>query len=118
MKKVVEEDSIFSIKCKIFVMKPDKSYGERGVGNLFVKPVEEKVKAQVIVRTETDTGKIIFNIVVSKNVPIKREKNNLILVTIPHPTTEKSPAPATCLIKVKTAEDAEKLLNCLEQFKN
>ncbi|KAL1461706.1 hypothetical protein WDU94_013578 [Cyamophila willieti] len=117
VKEIVEEDSIFNIKCKIFVMKPDKSYGERGVGNLFVKTVEDKVKGQVIVRTETDTGKIIFNIVVSKNVPIKREKNNLILVTIPHPTTEKNPTPCTCLIRVKTAEDAEKLLKVLETFK-
>ncbi|KAI5706785.1 hypothetical protein M8J75_011287 [Diaphorina citri] len=116
VKEIVEEDSVFNIKAKIFVMKPDKSYGERGVGNLFVKPVEEGVKAQVIVRTETDTGKIIFNVVVTKEVPIRREKNNLILVTIPHPTVDKAAAPVPCLIRVKTQEDAEKLLKCLEKF--
>uniref|UniRef100_A0A8D8S935 Nuclear pore complex protein Nup50 n=1 Tax=Cacopsylla melanoneura TaxID=428564 RepID=A0A8D8S935_9HEMI len=117
VKEVEEENSIFNIKCKIFVMKPDKSYGERGVGKLFVKTVEEKVKGQVIVRAATDTGKIIFNIVVNNNVPIKQDKNNLILVTIPHPTMEKNPTPCTCLIRVKTPEDAEKLLKVLETFK-
>lgn len=48
VKEVVEEDSIFNIKCKIFVMKADKTYGERGVGNLFVKSIEDKVKVSKV----------------------------------------------------------------------
>lgn len=122
--KVVEEGNVYNIRCKVFAKK-DKNFVERGVGQLYLKPIEGSDKTQLIVRADTNLGNLIMNVVLSKSIPTSRQgKNHVMIVCIPTP--EEAPKPGkeskgsplqTMLIKVKTTEDAEKLLEMLEKYK-
>ena len=108
---VVEEDSLYTRKCKLFYKKAD-SYVERGLGNIHLKMTEEK-KLQMVVRAATSLGNILLNVLVTPETPVERlGKNNVMIVTIPNPPIEKKESdqkPVTFLIRVKTAEDADEL---------
>ncbi|EEB12786.1 conserved hypothetical protein [Pediculus humanus corporis] len=113
---VVEEDSIFDIKCKIFVKKEDK-FVSRGVGTLFLKPVKDSKKTQVVVRAHTSLGNILLNILLSPGMPIQKTgKNNAMLVCIPTPESEPPPVPV--LIRVKTSEECDNLIKKLEECRD
>lgn len=108
---VVEEDSVYSKRCKVFV-KVDKDYKDRGVGTLFIKNVQDGKKTQVLVRADTSLGNILLNALLTKEIPLKRMgKNNVML-----PIMDQD-KPTTALIRVKTAEDADELLENLEKNK-
>lgn len=112
---VVEEDSIYSKRCKVFV-KNDGSFGDRGVGTLYLKPIAGSEKYQLIVRADTSLGNLLLNMVLSASIPTKRMgKNNVMLVTIPTP--EAKPPPVPLLLRVKTSEEADQLLATLEKYK-
>jgi len=108
---VVEEDALYTRKCKLFYKKAD-SYEERGLGNIHLKMTEDK-KLQMIVRAATSLGNILLNVLVTPETPVERlGKNNVMIVTIPNPPIEKKESdqkPVTFLIRVKTAEDADEL---------
>ena len=107
---VVEEDSIFSQKCKLFYKKAD-SYVERGKGNLHLKLTEEQ-KVQLVIRAETSLGNILLNTLVTATTPLERiGKNNVVLVTLPNPPIDPKAEsePVTFLVRVKTTEDADEL---------
>ena len=108
---VVEEDALYTRKCKLFYKKAD-AYEERGLGNIHLKMTEDK-KLQMIVRAATSLGNILLNVLVTPETPVERlGKNNVMIVTIPNPPIEKKEAdqkPVTFLIRVKTAEDADEL---------
>jgi len=108
---VVEEDSLYTRKCKLFYKKAD-SYVERGLGNIHLKMTEDK-KLQMVVRAATSLGNILLNVLVTPETPVERlGKNNVMIVTIPNPPIEKKESdqkPVTFLIRVKTAEDADEL---------
>ena len=107
---VVEEDSIFSKKCKLFYKKAD-SYVERGKGNLHVKMTEEQ-KVQLVIRADTSLGNILLNTLVTATTPLERiGKNNVVLVTLPNPPIDPKAEsePVTFLVRVKNAEDADEL---------
>lgn len=113
--QVEESDSIFSKKCKVFVKNEDK-FGDRGVGTLHLKPVEGQKKTQLIVRADTNLGSLLLNILLNESVPTKRMgKKDVLLVAVPMPTDKK---PTQILIRVKTEEEADKLLQTLEKHKN
>ena len=62
---------------------------ERGLGNIHLKMTEDK-RLQLIVRAATSLGNILLNILVSPETPVERlGKNNVMLVTLPHPPIEK-----------------------------
>lgn len=114
-KPVVEDGSIFSKRCKVFVKK-DGAFGDRGVGQLFLKPVAGSEKIQLIVRADTNLGNLLLNFILSDGIPIQRTgKNNVMLVCIPTP--EAKPPPTPILLRVKTAEEADELLKVLEKNK-
>jgi len=108
---VVEEDALYTRKCKLFYKKAD-SYVERGLGNIHLKTTEDK-RLQLIVRAATSLGNILLNVLVTPETPVERlGKNNVMIVTIPNPPIEKKESdqkPVTFLIRVKTAEDADEL---------
>lgn len=109
---VVEEDSLYSKRCKVFV-KGAADYVDRGVGTLFIKKVEES-KIQMIVRADTNLGNIIFNIMIVEGLPVSRlGKNNVMIVCIPTPDA-KSP-PVSCLLRVKTGDEADELLATIKK---
>lgn len=118
---VAEEGAFYSIKCKLF-FKRESAWAELGIGMLNLKKLEGKT--QVLVRHDTALGKIILNVYLAESTPISRSgKNNVILVSVPNPPlyTKDSEGdnskPATYLIKVKTAENADELFAQLDKNK-
>lgn len=108
---VVEEDSVYSKRCKVFI-RVDKDYKDRGVGTLYIKNVQDGAKTQVLVRADTSLGNILLNALLTKEIPLKRMgKNNVML---PIMDNDK---PTTALIRVKTGEDADELLENMEKNK-
>lgn len=112
---VLEKDHIFTTKCKVFVKK-DGSFGDRGVGNLYLKPIENSEKVQLIVRADTNLGNLLCNFILSTNIPTKRMgKKDVMLVCLPTPDFKPPPVPV--LLRVKSSEEADKLLEALEKHK-
>ncbi|XP_026466956.1 nuclear pore complex protein Nup50-like [Ctenocephalides felis] len=113
-KAVIEEDSIYTIRCKVFIKK-DENYVDGGVGNLFLKPVKDRNKMQLIVRADTNLGNLLLNVLLSDSIPTKRMgKNNVMMVCIPTPD---KPAPTSILLRVKTSEQADELLEMIDKHK-
>lgn len=112
---VVEDDHIFTKRCKIFVKK-DGNFTDRGVGQLFLKPVSGSEKVQLIVRADTNIGNLLLNFILSESIPMQRMgKNNVMMVCIPMPDSKPPPVPV--LLRVKTGEEADELLSILEKHK-
>ncbi|XP_059061924.1 nuclear pore complex protein Nup50 [Achroia grisella] len=114
-KQVVEENSIYDKRCKIFVKKED-NFVDKGVGTLYIKKIEETGKYQLLVRANTNLGNVLLNLILSSVVPIQRMgKNNVMMVCIPTPDAK--PPPVPILIRVKTSEEADELLETLDKYK-
>ncbi|CAG9762074.1 unnamed protein product [Ceutorhynchus assimilis] len=114
-KAVVEQDSIYTVKCKVFVKKGD-SFVDKGVGNLYLKPIENSEKVQLIVRANTNLGGLLLNFILSESVPTKRmSKRDVMLVAIATPDSKPPPTPV--LLRVKSPEEADDLLKVLEKHK-
>lgn len=110
---VVEEDSLYQKRCKVFV-KSGGDYSDRGVGTLFLKKVEDKV--QLLVRADTNLGNILLNIIVSEGLPVSRMgKNNVMVMCVPTP--ESKPPPVPVLLRVKTGDEADELLETINKHK-
>lgn len=113
-KQVVEEDAVYSKKCKVFVKK-DGAFTDRGVGTLYLKPVKDSEKTQLLVRADTNLGNILVNLILSAGIPTQRMgKNNVMMVCLPTPDVEKA---TSMLLRVKTADEADDLLAELEKHK-
>ncbi|XP_014361852.2 nuclear pore complex protein Nup50 [Papilio machaon] len=112
---VVEENSVFDKRCKIFIKK-DNNFVDKGVGTLYIKKINDSEKHQLLVRANTNLGNILLNLVLTSSIPTQRMgKNNVMLVCIPTP--EAKPPPVPILIRVKTSEEADDLLNTLDKYK-
>ncbi|XP_054712462.1 nuclear pore complex protein Nup50-like [Uloborus diversus] len=117
---VNEEDALYSKRCKLF-FKKDETYSDKGVGTLYLKPLDGKT--QLLVRADTNLGNILLNIILSSSLPMSRTgKNNVLLVCVPNPPVDaKNPDSKDAipmLIRVKTAEDADELLEMLNKYKS
>ena len=74
---VVEDDSIHSVRCKLFYKK-EKDFKEKGLGMLHLKPVAgEQSKTQMVVRAETNLGNILLNILLSDKMQFVQRGNNV-----------------------------------------
>ncbi|KAG5890812.1 hypothetical protein JTB14_008253 [Gonioctena quinquepunctata] len=114
-KPVEESDHIYTIRCKVFVKKDDK-FGDRGVGNLYLKTIENSEKYQLIVRADTSLGNLLCNFILSGSIPTKRlGTKDVMLVCLPTPDCK--PPPVPILLRVKSSEEADKLLEVLEKHK-
>lgn len=115
---VEEKDALYSKRCKLFHKKGD-GYVERGVGTLYVKPLNER--HQLLLRADTSLGNILLNILLAPSLPVSRlGKNNVALVCVPNPPVDPddaSPVPTTLLLRVRTAEDADELRDTLNHYK-
>lgn len=116
-KAVVEEDSVYSKRCKVFVKSKGKTeYSDRGVGTLYLKEIEDGKKAQLLVRADTNLGNILLNILISEGIPAERMgKNNVLLVCVPTPESEQKAV--SVLVRVKTGEEADELLDYIKKYK-
>lgn len=115
---VVEEEALYSKRCKLFYNK-DGNYVEKGVGVLYLKSMDNKT--QLLVRADTNLGNILLNIILTDTLPIKRVgKNNVLIICVPNPPInpkQESTEAIPLLIRVKTTEDADELLQKLEEHK-
>lgn len=112
-KKIIISIILF-YRCKVYVKK-DGDFTDRGVGILFLKPTPND-KTQLIVRAETSLGNLLLNTLLTESIPTKRmNKNTIMLVCLPKP--ESTPPPVPVLLRVKTEEDADALLNALNKHK-
>ncbi|KAI4462531.1 ran binding protein [Holotrichia oblita] len=112
---VVEQGHTYTVKCKVFVKNQD-SFGDRGVGTLYLKPVPDNEKTQLIVRANTNLGNLLCNFILSKSIPTKRMgKKDVMLVCLPTPDSK--PPPVPILLRVKSPEEADELLAELEKHK-
>lgn len=111
---VVEEDNVFSKKCKLFFKQGDGGFKERGIGTIFIKPVNDGAKHQLIVRADTSLGNIMANFILMSGLPAQRMgKNNVMVVCIPNTDFDK---PVSILFRVKTAEEADDLLQKIKKY--
>lgn len=118
IKQVTEDDAKYSKKCKLF-FKKDGSYVEKGVGMLYIKPVEGE-KHQLLIRADTNLGNVLLNILLSSQIPTTRVgKNNVMLVCVPNPPVDpkqaEPAAPCPMLIRVKDGEAADELKAKIEE---
>lgn len=112
---VVEKDHVYTVKCRVFVKK-DGEYGNRGVGSLYLKPIPDTEKVQLVVRADTNLGNVLLNFILSESIPTKRlGKKDVMLVCVPVPDVKPPPVPV--LIRVTSSEEADKLLETLEKYK-
>lgn len=112
---VVEQEHIYTIRCKVFVKK-DGNFGDRGVGNLYLKKIPDSEKVQLIVRADTNLGNLLCNLILSESVPTQRMgKKDVMLVCIPLP--DEKPPPVPMLLRVKNEQEADALLKELEKHK-
>jgi len=116
---VTEDDAFYTKRCKLFY-KVGSDWKDYGVGNIFLKPCEEKT--QLLVRADTSLGNILLNILVPSSLPVSRNgKNNVLTMCVPNPPLSdknvEADAPVSMLIRVKTGEEADELLEKLNEAK-
>jgi len=115
--EVQEEGAVYTKRCKLFYQK-DGAWVERGVGNIHIKPCDGKT--QLVMRADTSLGNIILNIMLNSSIPLKRQgKNNVSMICIPNPPIDPKvddKKPASLLIRVKTGDDADELLEQLQKY--
>ncbi|XP_015172653.1 PREDICTED: nuclear pore complex protein Nup50 [Polistes dominula] len=111
-KPVTEEGAVFEQRCKVFIKK-DGNFSDRGIGTLFLKPTPNG-KTQLIVRAENSLGNLLLNTLLTESIPTQRlNKNTIMLVCLP----DSQPPPTPVLLRVKTSEEADVLLETLDKHK-
>ncbi|KAL4224969.1 Nuclear pore complex protein Nup50 [Mactra antiquata] len=113
-----EEGSLYSKKCKLFYQKSG-AWAERGVGYIHLKKTDDV--AQVLIRADTSLGNILLNIRLSESIPLSRQgKNNVSLMCVVNPAISGVPddKPIPMMIRVKTAEDADELLEKMKETRS
>lgn len=107
-----EKDLVYSKRCKIF-FKVDDSYQSQGISVILIKLVDGK-KYQLIARTDNAIGRVKINCLLNKSIPVRKSgPNNIMLVCSPMP----GEPPVPILIKVKTTEDADEVIDELNKCK-
>ncbi|BFG03862.1 nuclear pore complex protein Nup50 [Drosophila madeirensis] len=113
-KQVVEEDAVYSKRCKVVFVMKGADYADRGVGMLYLKPVKDSEKAQLVVRADNNIGQVLINLMVGNGLPCQRMgKNNVMIMSLPMPEHTKV---VSILLRVKTAEEADELLAKLQDY--
>ncbi|XP_072033951.1 nuclear pore complex protein Nup50-like [Amphiura filiformis] len=137
-KQVEEKDAVYSKRCKLFYKK-DGSFKDRGVGMLHIKKIGDR--GQMLLRADTNLGNVILNVGIHPKMPATRQgKNNVMIMTAMNPPlnekcpkcNKKYPQPqesnkceSDCtpdveplLLRVKTGEDADQLLEEINKLKD
>jgi len=115
--EVAEEGSIFSKKCKLYYVL-DGEYKDKGVGFLHLKKVSDEGKHQLVVRQDTALGTILLNVVLSNMPRCGRQGGKFVkLFCVPNPKVDgfEDGKMVPFMIKVKTAEDADEVMNIINE---
>lgn len=107
------KDALYQKKSKIFYLK-DGNYKEIGVGLLFVKPLDDD-KASILVRADNTLGNILLNVAIPPSpAPVKQGKNNCLLPVVLNPPVDGVEGAVPLLIRVKTSDDADELIEVIK----
>ncbi len=112
----IDDGSLLSLRAKLFYKKQDE-YTELGVGTLKVQSSNGQ-SVCLLLRNDTSIGNILLNVRVTGDVPMTLTKNNLIVVCPANPPLGKGAGEGgvvTYLIRVKTAQLAEKLHSTIKE---
>lgn len=108
-----DDDSLLSVRTKLFYKKGSE-FIEVGVGNLKVQS-SSKGTVHLLMRNDTSIGNIMLNVKVSSDMPLSTNKKSVLVVCpAPNPPLNIGEGPVTYLLRVKTAELAEQLLNVIK----
>ena len=109
-----DSDSLFTVKAKLFYKKGSE-FIEVGIGNLQVQDSSTKGSVHLLMRNDTSIGNIMLNVKVSGSMPLSRSKKSVLIVCpAPNPPFSIGEGPVTYLLRVKTDEIAEQLLNAIK----
>lgn len=114
--ETVDDGSLLSLRAKLFYKKQDE-YTELGVGTLKVQSSNGQ-SVCLLLRNDTSIGNILMNVRVTADVPMSLTKNNMIVVCPANPPLGKGAGEegvVTYLIRVKTAQLAEKLHSTIKE---
>lgn len=107
------KDALYQKKAKIFYSK-EGNYKEIGVGQMFVKPLDDN-KGSILVRADNTLGNILLNILIpNAPAPASVGKNNCLITAVPNPAIEGVEGPVPILIRVKTGEDRDELIELIK----
>lgn len=108
------DDSLFSVRTKLFYKK-DSEYVDLGVGTLKVQSSSSKGTVQLLMRNDTSLGTILLNVRVTASTPMSCNKKSVLLMCpVANPPLQVEGA-VTYLLRVKTAELAEELLDTIKK---
>ncbi|XP_065556935.1 nuclear pore complex protein Nup50-like [Artemia franciscana] len=116
-KDIKESDAFFEARSKLFYLDGNE-FKSRGIGNLFLKNVDDKV--QLIVRADNALGNLLLNIfAVNTNPQLEKNKKSVSLWCIPNPPisdkAEDKPKPTKFLFSFKDQDIATKFLQNIEK---
>lgn len=118
---VKEEGSVYEKRMKLYYFsEKEKKFVDRGIGNLFIKPTKDGESTQLIIRADTTLANILLNVKLSKVFPIsKMGPKDVSYLCVPNPEIPgvSNTSPCKFLFKVKTPEDADELLEKLNEYK-
>lgn len=111
---IKENDAIFESKSKLYYLK-DGKYEEHGIGQLYLKPIDDK-KVQLLMRNDSALGTIMINTILNESVNFtKRNAKNVQLICVPDPT--KSVKLQTILFKFKDSQITDSFESELSKLK-
>jgi nuclear pore complex protein Nup50 len=112
---------VFTKRVKLYYYnEEEKKFCDRGIGNLFIKPINNGESTSLVVRADTTLANILLNVKLSKALPIaKAGPKDVSYLCVPNPPIPKTKSNAPCkfLFKVKTEDDANELLEKLNEYK-
>lgn len=116
---VKEEGAVFERRIKLYYEKEEK-FVDRGIGNLYIKPINNGESMSLIVRADNKLANILLNVKLSKSLPVSKiGAKDVSFLCMPNPAIpgvdEKKPC--KFLFKVKTEEWAQELLDKLNEYK-
>lgn len=125
IQEVSEDDAVFTKRCKLFYKKDD-AFVDRGVGNLFIKPLassssssedeDPKKKYSLLVRADTNLGNILLNISLNSLKFAAMGAKDVSFLCVPNPLPDAkmaADAPVVMLLRVKDSTIRDQVLERL-----
>ncbi len=112
---------ISSARMKLYYYSEKESkFIDRGIGNLYLKPINDGEATQLIIRADNKLANILLNVKLNKACPISKiSAKDISYLCIPNPPIPgvDSKLPCKFLFKVKTEDDALELVEKLNEYK-
>jgi len=119
VQEVGEDDAVFTKRCKLFYKK-DEGFVDRGVGNLFIKPLpsseDGEKKFSLLVRADTNLGNILLNISLNSLKFNKMGAKDISFLCVPNPLPDPKMAADTPVIMLLRVKDSDLRDEVLEQL--